>query len=165
MGFPASDPVYAPFYETALEADLPVLVMVGYTGAGAGQRGGAGIQLDLSHPRYIDELAIQYPDLKIISSRPAWPWQDEMIAIMLHKPNVWAEMHGWSPKYYTDSLKREIRNRLKDRVMFGADYPLLQYERLVADWQSLGYDEAVLEKVFFRNAEKLFGAAAAQART
>jgi predicted TIM-barrel fold metal-dependent hydrolase len=163
MGFPASDSVYAPFYETALEADLPVLVMVGYTGAGAGQRGGAGIQLDLSHPRYIDELAVRYPDLKIISSRPAWPWQDEMIAIMLHKPNVWAEMHGWSPKYYTDALKREIRNRLKDRVMFGADYPLLQYERLVADWQSLGYDEAVLEKVFHKNAEKLFGVTKAAA--
>jgi predicted TIM-barrel fold metal-dependent hydrolase len=81
-----------------------------------------------------------------------------MIAIMLHKPNVWAEMHGWSPKYYTDALKREIKNRLKDRVMFGADYPLLQYERLVADWQSLGYDEAVLEKVFYKTAEKLFGA-------
>jgi predicted TIM-barrel fold metal-dependent hydrolase len=157
MGYPASDPIYAPFYETALEANLPVLAMVGYTGAGAGQRGGGGIQLDLSHPRYIEELAIQYPDLKIISSRPAWPWQDEMIAIMLHKPNVWAEMHGWSPKYYTDALKREIRNRLKNRVMFGADYPLLQYERLVTDWQALGYDEAVLERVFYKNAETLFG--------
>ena len=157
MGFPANDPVFAPFYETALEANLPVLVMVGYTGAGAGHRGGGGIVLDLSHPRYIDALAVQYPDLKIISSRPAWPWQDEMIAIMLHKPNVWAEMHGWSPKYFTDALKREIRNRLKNRVMFGADYPLFKYERLAADWQTLGYDEAVLENVFYKNAEKLFG--------
>jgi predicted TIM-barrel fold metal-dependent hydrolase len=76
---------------------------------------------------------------------------------MLHKPNVWTELHGWSPKYFTDSLKREIRNRLKDRVMFGADYPLFRYDRLVADWRGLGYDDAVLERVFFRNAEALFG--------
>jgi predicted TIM-barrel fold metal-dependent hydrolase len=158
MGYPACDPIFAPFYEACLERDLPVLVMVGYTGNGGGLRGGGGIELDLSHPRHIDKLAIMYPDMKIISSRPAWPWQDDMIAVMLHKPNVWAEMHGWSPKYFTDPLKREIRTRFKDRVMFGADYPLFQYERLVADWQSLGYDEAILEKVFWKNAEQLFGA-------
>jgi predicted TIM-barrel fold metal-dependent hydrolase len=157
MGYPACDPIYAPFYEAALELDRPVLVMVGYTGHGGGLRGGGGVELDLSHPRHIDKLAIQYPDMKIISSRPAWPWQDEMIAIMLHKPNVWAEMHGWSPKYFTDPLKREIRNRFKERVMFGADYPLFQYERLVADWRGLGYDEAILDNVFHKTAEKLFG--------
>ena len=165
MGYPASDPIYAPFYEVALEADLPVLVMVGYTGAGGGHRGGDGVELDLAHPRYIDKLAIQYPDLKIVSARPAWPWQDEMIAVMLHKPNVWAELHGWSPKYFTDALKKEIRTRFKDRVMFGADYPLLQYERLVKDWQSLGYDDAILENVFYRNAEQVFGATQKKAST
>jgi predicted TIM-barrel fold metal-dependent hydrolase len=86
-----------------------------------------------------------------------------MIAVMLLKPNVWAELHGWSPKYFTDSLKREIRTRLKDRVMFGADYPLFQYERLVADWQSLGYEETILDKVFHKNAERVFGPASAKA--
>jgi predicted TIM-barrel fold metal-dependent hydrolase len=79
-----------------------------------------------------------------------------MIAVMLHKHNVWAEMHGWSPKYFTDSLKRETSRRLKKRVMFGADYPLFRYERLVADWRALGYDEETLERVFHQNAEALF---------
>ena len=158
MGYPASDPIYAPFYEVALAADLPVLVLVGYTGSGAGLTGGGGALLELCHPRYIDRLAIAYPSLKIIAGRPAWPWQEDMIAVMLHKPNVWNELHGWSPKYFTDSLKREIRNRLKDRVMFGADYPLFRYERLVSDWQALGYDDAILERVFHRNAEALLGA-------
>jgi uncharacterized protein len=157
MGFAASDPIYAPFYEVALAANRPVLVLVGYTGAGAGLPGGGGVELELCHPRYIDQLAIAYSTLKIVAGRPAWPWQDEMIAVMLHKPNVWSELHGWSPKYFTDALKREIKNRLKDRIMFGADYPLFRYERLIADWRSLGYDEAVLERVFFRNAEALFG--------
>jgi len=153
--FPASDPIYAPFYEVALAAHVPVLVMVGYNGSGAGLPGGGGVELELCHPRYIDQLAVRYPTLRIIASRPAWPWQDEMIAVLLHKPNVWNELHGWSPKYLTDAFKREIRNRLKDRVMFGADYPLFRYERLVADWRALGYDDAILERVFFRNAEAL----------
>ncbi|MBI4189500.1 MAG: amidohydrolase [Betaproteobacteria bacterium] len=156
MGFPASDPIYRPFYEVAIGAGRPVLVLVGYTGAGAGIPGGKGVKLELCHPRYVDELAIDYPEMKIIAGRSAWPWQEEMIAVMLHKPNVWAETHGWSPKYLTDSLKRDISRRLKQRVMFGADYPLFRYERLVADWRALGYDEATLERVFFRNAETLF---------
>lgn len=156
MGFPASDPVYDPFYEVSLEAGLPVLVLVGYTGSGAGIPGGDGVELDLCHPRYVDKLAIRYPGLKIIAGRPAWPWQDDMIAVMLHKPNVWNEFHGWSPKYLSDALKREISRRLKHRVMFGADYPLFTYERLVADWRGLGYDEETLERIFSKNAEALF---------
>ncbi|MGE0314313.1 MAG: amidohydrolase family protein [Lautropia sp.] len=156
MGFPASDPIYDPFYRVCEAAGNPVLVLVGYTGAGAGLPGGAGVQLDLCHPRYVDALAIRYPNLKIVSGRPAWPWQDEMIAVMLHKPNVWAELHGWSPKYLTEPLRRDIARRLKARVMFGADYPLFRYERLVADWKQLGFDDDVLERVFHRNAEALF---------
>lgn len=156
MGFPASDPIYDPFYEASLEIGRPVLVLVGYTGAGAGLPGGGGVELDLCHPRYVDKLAIRYPDLRIVAGRPAWPWQDDMIAVMLHKPNVWSEFHGWSPKYLTDALKRDIPRRLKNRVMFGADYPLFTYERLLADWGSLGYDEGTLERVFVKNAQALF---------
>ena len=155
-GFPASDPIYHPFYEVAMAHNRPVLVLVGHTGAGAGLRGGGGIKLDLCHPRYVDELAIDFPDMQIVTGRPAWPWQDEMISIMIHKPNVWSELHGWSPKYLTDPFKKEIRSRLKDRVMFGADYPLFRYERLVSDWKELGYTDDILARVFHRNAERLF---------
>lgn len=151
----ASDPAYAPLYALCIEARAPVLLMVGTTGLGAGQPGGGGVRLDFSHPRHVDEVAATYPDLTIVASRPAWPWQTEMIAILLHKPNVWYEVHGWSPRYFTPDLKAEIGRRLQDRVMFGADYPMFAYERLVADWQAEGYTPEVLEKVFFRNAERL----------
>jgi predicted TIM-barrel fold metal-dependent hydrolase len=160
MGFPANDPIYDPFYQACLEAGRPVLVLVGYTGAGAGMPGGDGVDLELCHPRYVDKLAIRYPQMKIIAGRPAWPWQEEMIAVLLHKANVSAELHGWSPKYFSDSLKREIPRRLKHKVMFGADYPLLKYERLVTDWQELGYGDEILQRVFTGNAGALFGLAA-----
>lgn len=157
MGFAADDPVYRPFYEVLQAHQRPVLILVGYNGSGAGLRGGGGVLLDLSHPRYVDKVAVEWPDLTIISGRPAWPWQDDMIAILLHKPNVWSELHGWSPKYFTDALKREIRSRLRQKVMFGGDYPLFRYERLVADWKDLGYDDTVLEAVFNGNARRLLG--------
>lgn len=157
LGKTADDPIYAPFYDISEVRKVPVLVMVGYTGAGAGHPGGGGQILDYAHPRYVDMLAAQRPNLTIIAGRPAWPWQDEMISVMLHKPNVWNELHGWTPKYLTPSLKHDIPRRLKNRVMFGADYPLFTYERLTKDWRDLGYDDEIYDKVMRGNAARLFG--------
>ena len=76
--------------------------------------------------------------------------------MLLHKRNVWYELHGWSPKYFKPELKYEITRRLKDRVMFGADYPMISYERLDEDWKAEGYPAEILEKVFHGNAEAFF---------
>ena len=67
---------------------MPVLLMTGLTGIGQGMPGGAGVVLDDGHPRHIDRVAARYPELRILAGRPAWPWQDDMIAILLHKANV-----------------------------------------------------------------------------
>ena len=132
-----------------------MLIFVGTTGLGAGFRGGMGIVLDNSSSAPSRSGRGTFPELTIIAGRPAWPWQSEMIAILLHKANVWYELHGWSPRYLTDELKREIPRRLADRVLFGADYPLLSYDRLRADWRELGYSEQVLERIFRVNAKTL----------
>jgi len=156
MGHAASDPIFDRFYEASIAQKRPVLVLVGTTGSGAGLKGGGGVLLDLSHPRYIDALSVRHPDLTIIAGRNPWPWTDDMIAVLLHKPDVWLELHGWSPKYLGESLKHEITRRLKHKIMFGADYPLFTYERLVADWEGLGFDQATLRRVYTENATRLF---------
>jgi len=155
-GVSADQPEWEPFYKAAIETDTPVLIQVGLTGIGQGLPGGHGIVLEDGHPRTIDRVAARFPELKILAGRPAYPWQDDMIAILLHKPNVKYELHGWSPKHYTPSLKKEIRGRLRDRIMFGCDFPVLRYERVIADWRAEGYSEEVLEGVFHRNAEAYF---------
>ena len=154
FNIPASDPRYEPLYDLCIQARAPVLIMVGTTGIGAGRPGGGGVRLDASHPRHLDEVAASHPDMILVASRPAWPWQTEMIAILLHKTSVWYELHGWSPRYFTPDLKVEIGRRLQDRVLFGADYPLIGYERLLADWKSEGYGEDVLDKVLRGNAQR-----------
>jgi len=151
---PPSDPKWFPFYDLCTEAGIPALIFVGTTGLGAGLPGGAGILLDDCHPRHLDFVAARFPKLTIVAARPGWPWQAETIAVLMHKRNIWYELHGWSPKYFTPELKHEIPRRLKDRMMFGADYPLFTYERLLRDWRAGGYDEDTLEAVFHRNAER-----------
>jgi hypothetical protein len=160
LGHPASDPLWDPFYKLSIEIGAPVLIMTGLTGIGQGMPGGKGIILEDGHPRHVDKVAARFPELKILAGRPAWPWQDDMIAILLHKSNVSYEVHGWSPKYFTPALKKEIGWRLQDRIMFGWDWPTLTLERLVDDWRTLGYAEDVYEKIFHRNAEAFFPGAA-----
>jgi predicted TIM-barrel fold metal-dependent hydrolase len=155
-GMPASDPGWDPFYKASIDAGLPVMILCGLTGIGQGLPGGKGIVLDDGHPRHIDRVAARYPELKILAARPAWPWQDEMIAVMLHKPNVHYELHGWGPKQFTPNLKKEIARRFQDRVMFGCDFPVLRYEKVIADWVAEGYGDEVLEKVLYKNAERYF---------
>jgi uncharacterized protein len=156
LGITCADKSFYPFYEMCVEARAPVCICVGYTGIGAGLPGGRGFMLENCHPRYVDEVAARFPELTIVAGRPAWPWQTEMIAVLLHKANVWNELHGWSPKYFTPELKWDISHRLQDKMMFGADYPLFSYERLFKDWEAEGYSPEVLEKVFRKNAERFF---------
>jgi predicted TIM-barrel fold metal-dependent hydrolase len=155
-GIPASDPRWKPYLDFCNDAGVTVLIHTGLTGIGQGTPGGGGLVLDHLHPRHVDWVAAHYPDMKILAGRPSYPWQDDMIAILLHKANVQYELHGWSPKYLTDNLKKEIAGRLQDRVMFGCDYPVLRYEKVVGDWESLGLKPAVLEKVLHKNAEAYF---------
>lgn len=151
---PPSDPLWYPFYDLCIQAGIPALIFVGSTGLGAGLPGGNGVLLDDCHPRHLDYVAAKFPKLTIVAARPGWPWQTETIAVLMHKRNIWYELHGWSPKYFTPDLRHEIPRRLKDRVMFGADYPLFTYERLMRDWRAHGFDEDTLEAVFHRNAER-----------
>lgn len=158
-GTPADHPAWEPFYRASIDVGAPVMILCGLTGIGQGLPGGKGIVLEDGHPRYIDRVAARYPGLKILAARPAWPWQDDLLAIMLHKPNVHYELHGWGPRQFTPTLKKEIRGRMQDRIMFGCDFPVLRYEKVIADWQAEGYPEAVLQKVLHDNAARYFGAA------
>jgi predicted TIM-barrel fold metal-dependent hydrolase len=66
-----------------------------------------GIVLDDGHPRHIDFVAARYPELRVLAARPAYPWQDEMIAVLLHKANVFYELHGWGPGSFP-TISRKI---------------------------------------------------------
>jgi predicted TIM-barrel fold metal-dependent hydrolase len=155
-GVPAGDPLWDPFYRRSIDLGIPVMILCGLTGIGQGHRGGKGIIIDNGHPRHIDAVAARFPELQVLAARPAYPWQDDMIAVLLHKGNVNYELHGWGPQHFSPALKKEIRGRLQDRVMFGCDFPGLTFERVIPAWIAEGYSEAILAKVLRENAEAYF---------
>jgi hypothetical protein len=144
-----------PLFELIEALKVPVMIDVGTTGMGAGLPGGLGSKLRHAHPLAIDELASDFPNLTIIAAHPGWPWVEEMTAVALHKGNVYWELSGWAPKYFPDSLKKDIRGRLRDKVMFGSDYPSLPYARVLGEWDELGYSPEVMDAVFHGNAERV----------
>ncbi len=146
-----------PLWETIDQLKVPVMIDVGTTGMGAGMPGGLGGVIRHAHPAAIDQLAADFPNLNIVAAHPGWPWHEEMIAVALHKGNVSWELSGWAPKYFPDALKRDINGRLKDKVMFGSDYPSIPYERIFKEWNELGYSDELLEKIFHGNAERILG--------
>ena len=95
------------------QAGLIALFHSGTTGIGAGMPGGGGVHLKYSNPMCIDDVAADFPDLRIILAHPSFPWQDEALAIAVHKPNVYIDLSGWSPKYFPDILVRYINTLLK----------------------------------------------------
>ncbi|MFQ5923325.1 MAG: amidohydrolase family protein [Anaerolineales bacterium] len=155
--FSVDDQQLYPLWETINELRVPVMIDVGTTGMGAGTPGGLGGVIRHAHPSAIDRLAADFPDLSIVAAHPGWPWTEEMIAVALHKGNVSWELSGWAPKYFPDALRRDIRGRLQDKIMFGSDYPSIPYERLFREWRELGYSDELMEKVFHGNAERILG--------
>ena len=155
--FAVNEERFYPLFETINALKVPIMLDVGTTGMGAGMPGGKGAIIRHAHPLSIDQLAADFPDLKIICTHPGWPWIDEMTAVALHKGNVYWEMSGWAPKYLPDGIKRDIKGRLKDKIMFGSDYPSMPYERLFREWDEIGYTVDIMEKFYHRNAEEILG--------
>ncbi len=155
--FAVNDRRLYPLFEVINELKAPVMIDVGTTGMGAGMPGGMGAKIRHAHPSALDELAADFPNLTIVAAHPGWPWVDEMTAVALHKGNVFWELSGWAPKYFPQQLKVDVRGRLKDKIMFGSDYPSMPYARILREWDELGYADDIKERVFHLNAERILG--------
>ena len=155
QGFYPNDRMAYPLYEAIQEAGLPALFHTGQTGAGAGAPGGMGLRLKYSNPLYLDDVAADFPELTIIMAHPSFPWQDEAISICLHKPNVWIDLSGWSPKYFPPNLVQYANTLLKDRMLFGTDYPVLDPDRWMRDFDQLPIKPEVRPLILKENAIRM----------
>lgn len=153
QAFHIDDRRFYPFWELCDSLGAPILVHTGMTGVGQGMPGGGGIKNKYGKPfPHLDDVAADFPNLTIIAGHSGWPWHDELIAIALHKPNVFIEVSGYRPKYLPAALKHEMSRRLQDKVMFGSDYPALSPPQCLDELEMEGLRPEIIEKLFYRNA-------------
>jgi len=155
QAFFPNDQRFYPLWEKCAELGVPALFHTGQTGIGAGTPGGGGLKLKYSQPLYLDDVAADFPNLTIIMAHPAVPWQEEQLSVALHKANVYIDLSGWSPKYFRPVLIQYANTILQDKVLFGSDYPLIQPDRWLEDFERLDIKEEVRRKILLENARKL----------
>jgi uncharacterized protein len=157
MQFEPNDPRIYPFYEVVQAARLPVVFHTGHSGIGTGMRGGGGVRLKYGNPMLIDDVAVDFPDMPIVMAHPSFPWQDEAISVCLHKPQVYIDLSGWSPKYFSPTLVRYADTLLRDKVLFGSDYPMIAPDRWLSDFTTLPIRDEVRPLILKANAVRLLG--------
>jgi uncharacterized protein len=155
--FFANDPLAYPMYEVLEGAGSIALFHTGHSGIGSGLPGGGGVRLKYGNPLHIDDVAVDFPDLRIVLAHPSFPWQDEALSMAMHKPQISIDLSGWSPRRFPPQLVDAISGSLRGQVLFGSDFPLITPDRWMAAFSSLGLDEEITAQVVRSNAARLLG--------
>jgi predicted TIM-barrel fold metal-dependent hydrolase len=157
QAFSPDDPAFAALWSAIEQLGVPALFHTGQNGIGAGLPGGRGIKLRYSNPLLLDDVAADFPHLTIILAHPSVPWQAEAISMATHKANVYIDLSGWRPKYFPPELVRAANGLLRNKVMFGSDYPLITPERWLTDFAELGIDAAHRPAIVKTTAARVLG--------
>lgn len=159
QGFYPNDRMAYDFYQVINDAGAIALFHTGQTGVGSGMRGGNGMRLKYSNPMYMDDVAVDFPDMRIILAHPSFPWQEESLAVAQHKPNVYIDLSGWSPKYFPEILVKYCNSILRKKVLFGSDWPMITPERWLEDFAKIDIKDEIRPDIVKNNAAKLLGLA------
>jgi hypothetical protein len=138
QAFAPDDPVYDPVFAAFEKHGLLALFHTGTSGIGARQPGGQGIRIDYSHPLKLDAVAAAHPGLTVVAAHFGWPWHMDLLAIALHKTNVYIDISGWSPKRIRPEVVRELSGRLSTQFVWGSDFPFISPDRCLAELDDLG---------------------------
>ena len=155
QAFAPDDERFFPLYEKCQELGLIVLFHTGTSGIGGGQPGGQGIRLDYARPIRLDAPAAEFPDLKIIAAHFGYPWHLELLAMALHKSNLFIDISGWAPRYIPAEVMRDLKGRLQRQFVFGSDYPFISPQRCLEELATLEIPEPALQRVLVENGREL----------
>ena len=156
IGRPATDRAYFPFYAKCVELGIPLSI---HTSANWTRTRPS----DLGHPRHIDDVACQFPDLTILMSHAGYPWVLEACLVAWKHPNVYLELGAHRPKYFAapgagwEPLLRFGQTTIQDKVVWGSGAFLINrpYPQLCDEMRALPVEPTVLESWLWRNAARL----------
>ena len=141
-----------PFYAKCVELDVPVQLQVGQSLVYDPARPLRSV----GRPITLDAVACDFPELKLIGIHVGIPWTDEMIAMAWKHANVFIGCDAHSPKYWPEAFVRYINSYGQDKVIFGTDYPVLDFERTRREIDSLGLKDEAKRKLLRDNARRIY---------
>jgi uncharacterized protein len=155
QAFAPDDEAYWPVFAACERHGLLALFHTGTSGIGARQPGGQGVRLDYARPIRLDAVAAAHPGLTVVAAHFGWPWHMELVAMALHKTNVYIDISGWAPRRIPPELIGELRGRLAGQFVWGSDFPFLAPQRCLDELAGLGLPDEVLRQVLHDNAARI----------
>ena len=149
---PPNDAKYYLYYAKCVELDIPIQMQVGQSLLYSKEQRCRSV----GRPIYLDDIACDIPELKLIGSHVGIPWTDEMIAMAWKHDNIYIGTDAHSPKYWPESLVRFINSYGQDKVIFGTDFPVLRFQRTVQEIDALGLKPEVRRKFMRDNVKNLY---------
>lgn len=154
QGLRPDDGAFDGFWRRCEDLGLIAMVHTGTTGWGAGPPGGQGVRLELCRPLGLDAVAARFPAVRIVAAHAGWPWHEELLAIAMHKGNVWLDVSGWVPSYLPKVVWDYANGPLRHKVLFGSDYPFVEPPRILEGLREV-LKPGALEAVLHGNAAAL----------
>ncbi|MEM7570365.1 MAG: amidohydrolase family protein, partial [Pseudomonadota bacterium] len=149
---PPNEPLYYPIYARCVELDIPIMMQVGQNLIYQKE-----VRLpSVAKPILLDQVAIDFPDLKLIGIHIGVPWTDEMIAMAWKHENVYIGIDAYAPKHLPASLKHYMNSYGSHKVLFGTDWPVIDPERGVREMQDHQFRDGPYEQIMRTNALKVF---------
>jgi hypothetical protein len=140
--------IYYPFYAKCAELGVPIQIQVGHSAQ--------QFLPTVARPMALDRVALDFPELTIVGIHIGYPWTEEMIAVAWKHPNVYVGSDAHSPRYWDPSFVRFINSRGQDKVLFGTDWPVVDFERARREIDDLDLREGPKRKLLFDNAVRVY---------
>jgi len=145
-----NDPKVYPLYEAAQDLGVPVLFHTG-------TQFHAGTKIRYCRPLFVDDVAVDFPRLKLIIAHFGYPWWEEALAVVRRNPFVYFNIAGWAPRYIPEGVIRLADTALTGKVLFGSDYPLLSRVRIMKEIRELGIKDTTFTAMTDANPRALLG--------
>lgn len=146
---PPTDRLYYPLYAACVELGVPFCTQVGHTGPLRPSETGRPIP-------YIDQVALDFPELTVVCGHIGYPWTTEMIAVADKHANVYIDTSAYTAHRYPPELVGYLRGRGRRKVLFGSNYPMITPSRALEHLDDLGLDEETTALFLSGNARRVF---------
>jgi hypothetical protein len=148
---PPTDRRFYPVYTACCEAGVPFCTQIGHTGP--------LMPSEVGRPIYLDQVAIDFPELVIVGGHIGYPWTEEAVAVATKHENVFIDTSAYTARRYPPALVEYLRGHGREKVMFGSNYPMITPARALEGLDELGLDAAARELFLAGNARRVYALA------
>lgn len=143
---------YYPYYAKCCELDIPIMMQIGHNLIYSRTRRLPSV----GRPITLDQVAIDFPELRLIGIHVGVPWTDEAISMAWKHEHVYLGGDAYAPKHWPDAFVHYANTYGRHKVLFGTDWPVIDPERAVAEIDELGFRPEAHSLLMRENALRVF---------